>query len=135
LDITKELRQAINEWLPVRERRLVALRHRKPGQRPRKTLVEKEALFVSQNGWRLSPRGAQYIVGQCLESACLPRLTVHKLRHGFGKHLKDLGIDLRTIQEILGHEDPRTTQIYTQVTREDVKAALNRAAKDSPNFV
>lgn len=52
--------------------------------------------------------------------------------HGFGEQLVcSLGIDLRTIQEILGHAHPTTTQIYMQVTRDDVKAALNKAASEA----
>lgn len=135
LDITTELKKAIDRWLPVRLERLHKVLLRKPGQRRRETAVDREALFLTQRGWRLSPRGAEYLIMECFKKSGLERLTVHKLRHGFGKQLMSLGIDLRTIQEILGHSHPTTTQIYTQVTREDVKAALNRAAKDSPSLL
>jgi integrase/recombinase XerD len=60
-------------------------------------------------------------------SAGLERLTIHQLRHAFAKHLLDQGTDLRTIQEILGHAWVATTQIYTEVTREDIKNALRRS--------
>jgi len=128
LDITPDLRKALETWLPERDEILAKLARRAPGRR-RRTVIERQSLFITRQGRRLSPRGAQGLFQQCFEAAGLVRLTVHKLRHAFGKQLMNLGTDLRTIQEILGHADVRTTQIYTQVTREDVRRALEKAAE------
>ncbi len=134
LDVTPELREAFKEWLPVREEILARarIRARTPDTRKR---ISKEALFVTRRGWRLSPRGAQFLFQKCFADAGVKRMSVHKLRHAFAKQLLDLGIDLRTVQEILGHSDIRTTQIYTTVTRGDVRSALNRVANDSPPLI
>jgi site-specific recombinase XerD len=129
LDITADLKAAIEAWLPTRDRILSSLSRRSTGRTRRRTTIDREALFITRHGRRFSPRGAQALFQQCFEAAGLERLTVHKLRHAFGKHLMNQGTDLRTIQEILGHADVRTTQIYTQVTREDVRRALENAAE------
>lgn len=126
LDVTPDLRKAINRWLPVRESKLAHLASRKG----RKSRLDREALFVSYRGSRLSPRGAEVLLGEIFTRAGFKVFKVHWLRHAFGRHLKELNVDVRTIQECLGHADLRTTQIYTQVTRGDVSDALSRASKD-----
>ena len=86
LDVTPDLRDAIEQWLAAR--RLVLNRFLKssPGRRLRKTPVEREALFLSGNGWRLSPRGTEFLFKDCFirADADLEWLTVHMLRHAFG---------------------------------------------------
>ena len=120
LDIPAIIRNAANAWLPVRDAQLAKIGHRSPR-------VDRHALFISHRGWRLSARGAQQLMRERFISAGLERLTIHQLRHAFAKHLLDQGTDLRTIQEILGHAWVATTQIYTEVTREDIKNALRRS--------
>ena len=58
----------------------------------------------------------------------LKHLSPHGLRHAFAKRLMDQGTDIRTVQELLGHKNVATTQIYTDVTREDMRKALQREA-------
>ncbi|HEY0635393.1 MAG TPA: tyrosine recombinase XerC [Gammaproteobacteria bacterium] len=78
--------------------------------------LEQKALFISRNGQRLSPRGVQqrlqqWAVKQGIETSLHP----HMLRHSFATHLLESSGDLRAVQELLGHADIATTQVYTHL--------------------
>ncbi|MFE8700924.1 tyrosine-type recombinase/integrase [Cytobacillus sp. FJAT-54145] len=93
------------------------------------------ALFVSRNGTRITRRRIQQIAEGIFEK--LPAmeglehleglgLSCHKLRHTFGTNLMRSGADLRTAQELMGHESPATTQIYTHVNNEQKRNAIDQ---------
>jgi site-specific recombinase XerD len=72
-------------------------------------------LFVSERGQPLTERGVYYLVRTAGENAGLPDVHPHTLRHSCGYYLADRGTDLRTMQDYLGHRDPRHTVHYTRV--------------------
>ncbi len=79
-------------------------------------------LFVNRFGERLTARSFQRNLKNYLITAGLPPdFTPHKLRHSFATHLLDAGADLRSVQEMLGHENLSTTQIYTHVSAERMR--------------
>jgi site-specific recombinase XerD len=81
-------------------------------------------LFKGQEkGRHISPRTVQYVFQCAVESAGIKKsVTVHSLRHSFATHLLEQGIDIRYIQELLGHQSPDTTMIYTHVSTGKIRS-------------
>ena len=85
-------------------------------------------LFINKSGGRLTARSYQRNLQEYLLFAGLPPdFTPHKLRHSFATHLLDAGSDLRSVQELLGHENLSTTQIYTHVSIQRLRKVYDEA--------
>ena len=106
-------RQAIERWLE-----------------PRLQLITdgESALFISRNGTRISQRAVQSRLQRCAIKSGLPEhLHPHKLRHSFASHMLESSQDLRAVQELLGHADISTTQIYTHLDFQHLARVYDQA--------
>jgi len=85
------------------------------------------ALFLNYRGGRLTARSVQRHLGRYVIAAQVPDATPHSLRHSFATHLLDGGVDLRSIQEMLGHASLASTQVYTKVSLEHLVGTYDAA--------
>ncbi|MFH1457576.1 MAG: tyrosine recombinase XerC [Candidatus Omnitrophota bacterium] len=90
---------------------------------------QSEALFLNKNGRRISSRGVRNIVFKYIKRSGIKQegVSAHTFRHSFATHLLNRGADLRTVQELLGHANLSTTQIYTHLTTEKLKNVYDKA--------
>ena len=89
---------------------------------------DETALFVNRRGERLTRQGFWLILkGYASEAGIRGRVTPHTLRHSFATHMLRGGMDIHKVQELLGHANISTTQVYTQVSREHIREAYEKA--------
>ena len=119
--VGQKAREAIQQWLRIR---------------PELASQDEPALFVSQRGTRIHPRTVQERLARwALERGASQRLHPHLLRHSFATHLLESSGDLRAVQELLGHADIGTTQIYTHLDFQHLAQVYDQAhprAKKKP---
>jgi integrase/recombinase XerC len=106
--------RALDDWL----------RHGRPTFA---TAASGDALFLGVKGGRLQQTVVRRIVDSAARAAGLPHTSPHDLRHSAATHLLDGGADLRAVQDLLGHASLSSTQIYTHVSTERLRAAFKQA--------
>lgn len=110
-------------FAPFNHHTLNALRNYLDEARPQ-LMKEKQhsTVFVNSKGDPLTARGVRYILNQIIKRSSLnANIHPHELRHTFATHLLNHGADMRTVQELLGHVDLSSTQIYAHVTKESLQ--------------
>ena len=112
LPVGRAALKALASWLAVR------------GQLARE---DEPALFVGRHGRELTPRSVQQRLRQRAARLGLPRVHPHMLRHAFASHMLESSGDLRAIQELLGHADISTTQVYTHLDFQHLAEVYDRA--------
>ncbi len=93
-----------------------------------KRTKQPDAIFLNKNGKRITDRGVRNVVKKYIRLVGIKQgVSAHTLRHSFATHLLNRGADLRSVQELLGHANLSTTQIYTHLTTEKLKSVYDKA--------
>lgn len=93
-----------------------------------KSGVETDYIFLNARGNPVTARGINYILDKLIERSSLTaNMHAHKIRHTFATHLLNEGADLRAVQELLGHDNLSSTQVYTHVTKDRLRAVYMKS--------
>jgi integrase/recombinase XerD len=115
IPIYQQAAQSVGDYL--KETRPHLLRH-----------DEERALFLNRRGDRLTRQGLwQILKGYAKDAGLTVEITPHTLRHSFATHMLNGGADLRSVQELLGHANISTTQVYTHLTTEHVRSVYEKS--------
>jgi len=110
--------------VPIGDHAISALRNYLENRKKK----QEQALFLNKNGKRITDRGVRGVMSRYVRLASIKEgVSVHTLRHSFATHLLNHGADLRSVQELLGHANLSTTQIYTHLTTEKLKSVYDKA--------
>ena len=113
--------EALRAYFPERDALIAA-------RLSRGHVAEREAVFLNSRGTRISARSIERMVQKYgLRAGIAVTVTPHALRHSFATHLLEMGADLRTVQELLGHVSLSTTQKYTHLNMEHLTKVYDRA--------
>ena len=112
LPIGEKAIQGLRDWLLVRKKI---------------SADSNKALFLNKNGKRLSTRSVQHRLERLSKKRGLPMVNPHMLRHSFASHILESSGDLRAVQEMLGHSDIGTTQIYTKLDFQHLSKVYDKA--------
>ena len=109
-------------------RSMLFVKHQKPT----------DALFLNNHGNRMTRQGLYKVIGElAVKQGIDKEITPHVLRHSFATHLIECGADIRSVQELLGHENVMTTEVYTHLAnnfiKENYNEYFNRSKKDGGN--